>query len=61
MQEAYTSQTAKLLTKPVPISTAIKLPPKAVLTRNFFTPPRTTDIDTETTGAEKTVAEGKAP
>jgi hypothetical protein len=31
-----TSQTAKKLNKPVPISTAVKLPPKAELTRNFF-------------------------
>jgi hypothetical protein len=47
-----TSQTAKKLTKPVPTSAAVKLPPKAVLSRNFFTPFRTTDMDMEPTGAE---------
>jgi hypothetical protein len=38
-----TSQTAKKLTKPVPTSTAVKLPPKAVLTHNFFTPQNCSD------------------
>jgi hypothetical protein len=47
-----TLKTAKKSTKPVPTSTDVKLPPKAMLTRNFFTPLRTTDIDTEATGAE---------
>jgi hypothetical protein len=32
------SQTAKKWSKPVQTSTAVKLPPKAVLTCNFFTP-----------------------
>jgi hypothetical protein len=33
-----TSQTAKKSIKPVPTSVALKLPPKAVLTSNFFAP-----------------------
>jgi hypothetical protein len=41
-----TSQTAKKFTKPVLTSAAIKLPPKAALTCNFFTSLRTTDKDT---------------
>jgi hypothetical protein len=53
-----TSQTAKTFTKPVPTSAAVKLPPKAVLTHNFFAPLRTTDMDTETTGTENTTEEG---
>jgi hypothetical protein len=56
-----TSQTAKKLTKPVPTSGAVKLPLKAVLTRNFFTPLRTNDMDTETTGAENALPELEAP
>jgi hypothetical protein len=55
------SQTAKKSTKPVPTSAVVKLPPKAVLTRNFFALLRTTDKDKETTGAENTVPEGEAP
>jgi hypothetical protein len=54
------SQTAKNLTKPVPVSTAVKPHPKALLTRNFFAPLRTTDMDTETTGAENTLLEQEA-
>jgi hypothetical protein len=46
----YTSQTAKKSIKLVPISAAVKLLPKVVLTCNFFAPLRTTDMDTETTG-----------
>jgi hypothetical protein len=46
-----TSQSAKKSTKPVAASTAIKLPPKAVSTRNFFALLRTTYMDTETTVA----------
>jgi hypothetical protein len=46
-----TLQTAKKSTKPVPTSTALKLPLKAVLTCNFFAPTRTTDMDTKSTGA----------
>jgi hypothetical protein len=42
-----TSQSAKKSTKPVPISGAVNLPPKAVLTRQFFSPLRTTGMDTE--------------
>jgi hypothetical protein len=56
-----TLQTAKKSTKPVPTSAAVKLPPKAGLTRNFFTSLRTTDIYTETTGAEKTPPEQEPP
>jgi hypothetical protein len=37
-----TMQTAKKLTKPLPTSTAVKLPPKAALTHNFLAPLRTT-------------------
>jgi hypothetical protein len=40
-----TSQTTKESTKQVPTSTAVKLPSKSVLTRNFFAPLRTTDMD----------------
>jgi hypothetical protein len=47
-----TSQTAKKSTKPVPTSAAVKLSPKAVLTRNFCAPCTITNIDTESTGAE---------
>jgi hypothetical protein len=46
-----TSQSAKKSTKPVATSTAIKLPPKAVLSHNFFTLLRTTDMDMGTTVA----------
>jgi hypothetical protein len=56
-----TSQIAKKQTKPVPGPAALKLPPKAVLTRNFFTPLGTTDMDTETTEAENTLPEHEAP
>jgi hypothetical protein len=56
-----TSQTAKKSTKPVPTSTAANLPLKIVLTRNFFTPLRTTDIDMGTTVIENTLSEQKAP
>jgi hypothetical protein len=56
-----TSQSAKNSTKTVPMSAALKLPPKAVSTRNFFTPLRTTGMDTETAGAENTLPEQEAP
>jgi hypothetical protein len=56
-----TSQTAKKSTKPVPTSAAVKLPPKAVLTRNSFAPLRNTDMDTETTGTENKLLKQKAP
>jgi hypothetical protein len=56
-----TSQTSKKLTKPVPTSAAVKLPPKAVLTHNFFAPLRTTDTDMETAGAENAILEQEAP
>jgi hypothetical protein len=56
-----TSQTAKKMTIPVPTSTAIKLPPEAVLTRNFFSPLRTMDMDAQTTGTESAPTEQKAP
>jgi hypothetical protein len=49
-----TSQAAKKSTKPFPTSAAVKMPPKAVLTYNIFTPLRTTE-------AEKTVGEGNSP
>jgi hypothetical protein len=56
-----TSQTAKESTKPVPTSAASKLPPKAVLIRNFFAYLRTTDMDMGTTGSENTLPEQGAP
>jgi hypothetical protein len=49
------SQTAKKSTKPVPTSAAAKLPPKAVLIRNFIAPLRTTGMNSETTGTENTL------
>jgi hypothetical protein len=54
-------QPAKKSTKLVPTSAAVKLPLKAVLTRNFFTPLRTTDVDMETTEAGNTLPEEEAP
>jgi hypothetical protein len=54
-------QTAKKSTKPVPTFTAVKLPPKAVLTHNFFTPLRTADMDTDTAVTENTIPEQEAP
>jgi hypothetical protein len=53
-------QTAKNSTRTVPTSTAVKLPPKAVSTRKFFTPLRTTVMDMEATGAENTIPEQEA-
>jgi hypothetical protein len=41
--------------KSVPIPTAVKQPPKAVPTHNFFAPLRINDMDTETTGTENTL------
>jgi hypothetical protein len=55
------SQTAQKSTKPVQTSAAVKMPPKAVLTRNFFAPLRTTDMDTETTEAENTLPVHEVP
>jgi hypothetical protein len=51
------AQTAKNSTKQVPTSATVKMPPKAVLIRNFLAPLRTTEMDTETTGAENTLPE----
>jgi hypothetical protein len=48
-----TSERAKKSNKPVSKSTTMKRPPKAILTRNFFAPLRTTDMDRETTVAKK--------
>jgi hypothetical protein len=56
-----TQQSAKNLTESVPTSAAVKLPPKAVPIHNYFAPLRTTDMDTETTGAENTLPEQEAP
>jgi hypothetical protein len=56
-----TSQTAKKSTKSVPISTAVKPPPKVVSTLNIFAPLRTTGMDTETTGAENALPKQEAP
>jgi hypothetical protein len=47
-----TSQTAMKSNKPVPTSAAVRLPPKAVLTRNFSAPLRTADMNMETSGIE---------
>jgi hypothetical protein len=57
----FTSQIAKESTKPVPTSPPVNLTPKTVLTFDFFTPLRTTDMDTETTGAENTLPKQEAP
>jgi hypothetical protein len=38
----------------VPIPTAVKEPSKSVPNRNFFTPLRTNDMDTKTSGTENT-------
>jgi hypothetical protein len=48
-------------TKSIPTSTAVKLPPKAVLTRTIFALLRTTDMDTESTGTENTLPEKEVP
>jgi hypothetical protein len=40
---------------------AVKLPPKAVLTHKFFAPLKTTDMDTEITGAENSLPEQESP
>jgi hypothetical protein len=56
-----TSQTSKKSTKSVPTFAAVKMPPKAVITHNFFAPLRTNDMDTETTGAENTLPEQEVP
>jgi hypothetical protein len=56
-----TSQTTKMSTKLGPKSAGLKLPPKSASTRNYFAPLRTTDMDTETTGAENTPSEQEAP
>jgi hypothetical protein len=56
-----TSQSAKNSTKTVPISATFKLPPKAVLTCNFFALLRITGMDTETAFAENTLPEQEAP
>jgi hypothetical protein len=45
----------------VPTSAAVRLPPKAASARNYFAPLRTTDMDTETTGAENTLPEQETP
>jgi hypothetical protein len=56
------SQTAKKSTKPVPTSAAVNMPKKkTVLNHNFLTLLRTTNMDTETTEAEKTLPEQEAP
>jgi hypothetical protein len=55
-----TSQSTKNSTKPVPTSVAVKLPPKAVLIRNFFGPLRSTEMDTEITEAQNALPEQEA-
>jgi hypothetical protein len=56
-----TSQLEKNSTKTVPISAAFKLPQKAVSTRKFFAPLRTTGMDTETAGAENNLPVQESP
>jgi hypothetical protein len=56
-----TLPTAKKSTKTVPTPAALKMPPKAVLTRKFFAPFKVTDMDTETAKAENKLLEQKAP
>jgi hypothetical protein len=56
-----TSQTAKKLIISAQKSAAGKLPTKTMITRKFFAPLRTNDMDTETTAAENTLPEKEAP
>jgi hypothetical protein len=56
-----TSQKAKKSMAPVPTSAAVKPPPKAVVTLNFFALLRYTNMGTYTTGAESTHPEEEAP
>jgi hypothetical protein len=56
-----TSQTAKKSITSAPKSAAGKLPNKTVITRNFFAPLRTNDMDTESTETENTAPEKEAP
>jgi hypothetical protein len=56
----YNSETAMKSTKLVPISTALKQPPKAVSTHTFFAPLRTNDMDAEITNRENTLPEQEA-
>jgi hypothetical protein len=56
-----TLETTKKWDKPVPTPAAVKLPSNATLTRKFFTPLRTTVIDTETISADDTRSEKQAP
>jgi hypothetical protein len=56
-----TLQIAKKSTKPVPTSAAVNLPLKAVSTRKFFAPLRTTGAHTETTREENTLPEKEPP
>jgi arabinogalactan endo-1,4-beta-galactosidase len=55
-----TPQSAKKSTKRIRTSAAVKLPPKAVSTRNFVSL-RTTDMDTEPAGAENALPEQETP
>jgi hypothetical protein len=55
-----TSQKSKMLTTPVPTSAAVMLLPKAVVICNLFAALRTTDMDTDITGAENTLPEQEA-
>jgi hypothetical protein len=56
-----TLQTAKKSTKPVPTSASVNLRPKTMLNRNFFAPLKTTDMERETTGADKALMEQETP
>jgi hypothetical protein len=55
-----TLHAANKSTKTVPKSTVVKVSPKEVLTHNFIAP-LSTDMDTETTGAENIIPEQEAP
>jgi hypothetical protein len=57
----HISHTAKKWTKLVPMSAAVKLPPKAALGCNFFAALRATDMETETTGTENKLPVQKIP
>jgi hypothetical protein len=47
--------------EPVPTSAAFKLPQKRALTYKFFAPLGTTDMNTETGGAQHTLPQQEAP
>jgi hypothetical protein len=60
-RKRHASQTAEKSITPAPTSAAGKLPNKTVITRNFFAPLRTNDMDMESTETENTLPEKEAP